>query len=216
MNKNLLNRNLFLFLLITAISIGGIIVYAKNNMLDANNTSAGSNILGNTTNTAQKTNQEDPQTIQNFDINNIQNEQEVKEAISATPTTAPANAQNQTKSNPQNQTIQNVTELKIEDVRVGSGAEVKNGDRVEVNYLGTFLNGQKFDSSYDRNQAFQFSVGAGEVIKGWDLGLVGMKTGGKRILLIPSDLAYGAAGAPGAIPPNTPLKFEIELVAIKQ
>lgn len=112
------------------------------------------------------------------------------------------------------QTMQNPTELKIEDIKVGSGAAVKNGDTVEVNYLGTLLDGTKFDSSYDRNQTFSFSIGAGEVIAGWDQGLIDMKTGGKRKLYIPSDLAYGPQGN-GPIPPNTPLYFEVELVSIK-
>lgn len=112
------------------------------------------------------------------------------------------------------QTMQNITELKIEDVKVGTGSGVKNGDQVEVHYLGTLLDGRKFDSSYDRNQTFSFRVGAGEVIAGWDKGLIDMKTGGKRKLYIPSDLAYGPQGN-GPIPPNTPLYFEIELVSIK-
>lgn len=112
------------------------------------------------------------------------------------------------------QIMQNVTELTIQDIQVGQGEEVKTGDTVEVNYLGTFLDGKKFDSSYDRNQTFSFNVGAGEVIAGWDQGLVGMKTGGKRKLFIPSDLAYGPNGS-GPIPPNTPLAFEVELVSIK-
>lgn len=108
-----------------------------------------------------------------------------------------------------------VKELKIEDIKVGTGAAVKAGDTAEVNYLGTFLDGKKFDSSYDRGQTFSFKVGAGNVIKGWDEGLVGMQAGGKRKLTIPSDLAYGSQGASGAIPPNTPLMFEIELISIK-
>jgi len=108
-----------------------------------------------------------------------------------------------------------VKELKIEDITVGSGSAVKKGDTAEVNYLGTFLDGRKFDSSYDRGQTFSFEVGAGSVIQGWDQGLIGMQAGGKRKLTIPSSLAYGERGAPGAIPPNTPLMFEIELISIK-
>jgi len=208
MYKNLLNRNLFLFVLITAISIGGIIVYAMNNM-DISNKDENAASLGNSTQATQKTNQADPQTIQNFDINNLPVEEASEPEVSQSSPSAPSPTQAQATS-----TITEVTELQMQDERVGSGSEVKNGDLVEVNYLGTFLNGQKFDSSYDRNQTFKFSVGAGEVIRGWDIGLIGMKTGGKRILLIPSDLAYGERGAPGAIPPNTSLKFEIELVSI--
>lgn len=108
-----------------------------------------------------------------------------------------------------------VKELKIEDITVGTGSAVKKGNTAEVNYLGTFLDGRKFDSSYDRGQTFSFEVGAGNVIQGWDLGLIGMQAGGKRKLTIPSSLAYGERGAPGAIPPNTPLMFEIELISIK-
>lgn len=213
MYKNYINRNSFLFVLITVLSIGGIIVYAMNNMDDSKNNSA-TTTLGNKTQAAQKTAQPDKQTIQNFDINN-QADEETSEvtpgsaessASSPTPTTVPAT--------PTTAQITEVKELKITDITTGTGNAVKKGDKVEVNYLGTFLNGQKFDSSYDRNQTFSFTVGAGNVIKGWDQGLIGMKVGGKRELLIPSDLAYGASGVPGSIPPNTPLKFEIELIKI--
>ncbi len=110
-----------------------------------------------------------------------------------------------------------VKELKIEDIKVGTGsAEVKSGDTVVVNYKGTLLDGTQFDSSYDRNQPFETKIGAGMVIKGWDEGLLGMKVGGKRRLTIPSDMAYGSQGAGGVIPPNSPLIFELELLAIKQ
>ncbi len=109
---------------------------------------------------------------------------------------------------------QKVTELKIEDQKDGTGAAVVKGNTVEVNYLGTLLNGQKFDSSYDRNQTFSFTVGNGEVIQGWDEGLIGMKVGGKRKLTIPAEMAYGSQ-AVGGIPANSPLVFEIELVSIK-
>jgi FKBP-type peptidyl-prolyl cis-trans isomerase len=108
-----------------------------------------------------------------------------------------------------------ITELKIEDITVGTGAEVKNGDTVVVNYKGTLLNGKQFDSSYDRGQPFETKIGVGMVIKGWDVGLLGMKTGGKRKLTIPSNMAYGSQGAGDAIPPNSPLIFELELISIK-
>lgn len=106
------------------------------------------------------------------------------------------------------------TDLKIEDIRQGQGEAVKEGDTVEVNYTGTLINGTKFDSSYDRNQTFKFTVGAGQVIQGWEKGLIGMKKGGLRKLTIPSSLAYGEQGVPGAIPPSSPLIFEIELVSV--
>jgi len=203
-NKNLLNRNLFLFFLITSISIGAIVVYAKNNIAQPTQ-KINKALVGNNSQAVQNTNKANEQTIQNSGINNIDNTTMNNDKVQ-TQNTAPS-----TTSAP----VTQVNELKAREIVVGSGQEVKSGDTVEVNYLGTFLNGQKFDSSYDRNQTFDFTVGAGQVIKGWDAGLIGMKVGGKRELLIPSDLAYGAQGAPGAIPPNTPLRFEIELVAIK-
>src|SRR3989338_2612035 len=106
------------------------------------------------------------------------------------------------------------TELKIEDLTLGTGAEAVNGKSVIVNYSGTLTNGTKFDSSYDRNIPFSFTLGAGEVIKGWDLGVAGMKVGGKRKLTIPADLGYGTRGAGADIPPNATLVFEVELLEV--
>ena len=106
------------------------------------------------------------------------------------------------------------TSLQIEDITVGTGATAATGDTLSVLYTGTFLDGRVFDaSSLHGNVPIQFQLGAGRVIQGWDQGLVGMKVGGKRRLTIPSSLAYGASGS-GSIPPNTPLKFDVELVAI--
>ena len=108
-------------------------------------------------------------------------------------------------------------ELEIETLKQGTGAECKNGDTVSVHYTGTLLDGTKFDSSVDRGQPFSFTIAANppQVIKGWDLGVVGMKIGEQRKLKIPSDLGYGAAGAGGgAIPPNATLIFEVELLGI--
>jgi len=105
--------------------------------------------------------------------------------------------------------------LKVEDIQVGTGDAALSGKRVTVNYSGTLVNGTKFDSSYDRGVPFNFNLGAGEVIKGWDLGVVDMKVGGKRKLTIPPELGYGATGAGSAIPPNATLIFEVELLKVE-
>jgi peptidylprolyl isomerase len=104
--------------------------------------------------------------------------------------------------------------LQMQDLTIGNGQEVKSGDTVTVNYLGTLTNGTKFDSSYDRNQPFTTQIGVGQVIKGWDEGIVGMKVGGKRKLTIPPSLGYGAQDM-GTIPPNSTLIFEVELLGVK-
>ena len=96
----------------------------------------------------------------------------------------------------------------------GTGALAKAGDRVSVHYVGTLTDGTKFDSSRDRNQPFQFTLGQGQVIKGWDEGVAGMKVGEKRKLTIPPAMAYGPQGRPPKIPPNSTLVFEVELLAI--
>jgi FKBP-type peptidyl-prolyl cis-trans isomerase len=105
--------------------------------------------------------------------------------------------------------------LKSEDLLVGNGDEAKTGQTVSVHYTGTLTDGSKFDSSIDRGKPFEFQLGAGRVIKGWDQGVVGMKVGGKRKLTIPSDLAYGARGFPPVIPPDSTLVFEIELLGVR-
>ncbi len=110
---------------------------------------------------------------------------------------------------------ENVTELKMEDLVVGTGAEAVSGKVISVHYTGTLTNGTKFDSSKDRGTPFEFTLGAGEVIQGWDKGFAGMKVGGKRKLTIPSDMGYGAQGAGGVIPPNATLIFEVELLDVK-
>ncbi len=107
-------------------------------------------------------------------------------------------------------------QLQIQDLTVGTGTQAKTGDIITVNYVGTFTDGKKFDSSYDKNQPFSFKLGAGQVIKGWDQGLIGMKVGGKRTLTIPGALAYGEKGFPGFIPPNATLVFEVELLNVQQ
>lgn len=108
-----------------------------------------------------------------------------------------------------------VEKLIIEDVTVGTGAEAKSGQTVVVHYTGTLMDGTKFDSSKDRGQPFSFRLGAGQVIKGWDEGVAGMKVGGFRKLTIPSDMAYGSRGAGGVIPGNADLKFDVELLEVK-
>jgi FKBP-type peptidyl-prolyl cis-trans isomerase len=105
--------------------------------------------------------------------------------------------------------------LKYADLKVGTGDEAKTGQTVEVHYTGTFTDGKKFDSSLDRNKTFPFTLGASEVIKGWDEGVAGMKVGGKRKLVIPPDLAYGEKGR-GPIPGNATLVFEVDLISIKK
>ncbi len=100
------------------------------------------------------------------------------------------------------------------DTVVGTGPEAKVGDKVKVHYTGTLMNGTQFDSSVGKDP-FEFEIGKGGVIKGWDQGVPGMKIGGKRKLTIPSDLAYGESGSGDKIPPNSPLKFDIELLSIE-
>ena len=105
--------------------------------------------------------------------------------------------------------------LKYVDLKVGTGREAKPGNTVIVHYTGTLLNGEKFDSSLDSGKPFTFGLGRGQVIPGWDEGVAGMKEGGVRKLLIPSELAYGERGAGKAIPPNSDLIFEVELLKVK-
>jgi FKBP-type peptidyl-prolyl cis-trans isomerase FkpA len=106
--------------------------------------------------------------------------------------------------------------LQYEDTVAGTGAEAKAGQQVRVHYTGWLypqgVKGAKFDSSKDRNDPFEFALGAGMVIRGWDEGVQGMKVGGTRVLVIPPDLGYGSRGAGGAIPPNATLMFEVELL----
>lgn len=107
-----------------------------------------------------------------------------------------------------------MSDLQIEELKVGTGAEATAGQTVTVHYVGTLTNGNKFDSSRDRGKGFSFKLGAGQVIKGWDQGVAGMKIGGMRKLTIPPALAYGERGFPGAIPPNSTLVFEVELLSV--
>ncbi|MCC5651832.1 FKBP-type peptidyl-prolyl cis-trans isomerase [Nostoc sp. XA013] len=105
--------------------------------------------------------------------------------------------------------------LKYVELKEGTGATPQSGQTVEVHYVGTLEDGTKFDSSRDRGQPFSFKIGVGQVIKGWDEGLSTMKVGGRRQLIIPSELGYGARGAGGVIPPNATLLFDVELLGVK-
>ncbi len=111
--------------------------------------------------------------------------------------------------------MNNIDNLIIQDVLVGEGASAKVGDTVSVHYVGNLANGEVFDSSIEKNRPFVFKLGEGVVIAGWDQGLLRMKVGGRRILIIPSNLGYGDKGI-GPIPPNSTLRFEIELLDIKE
>jgi FKBP-type peptidyl-prolyl cis-trans isomerase len=115
---------------------------------------------------------------------------------------------------PSNNQVVTLMNLEINDVTVGTGAEAKAGDKVTVHYTGTLLDGTVFDSSKTRGTPFEFTLGAGQVIKGWDEGVLGMKVGGARKLVIPPDLAYGARQV-GPIPPNSTLTFVVELLKIE-
>ena len=117
------------------------------------------------------------------------------------------------------QSMTTASGLRAEDSKVGTGASPKPGQICVMHYTGWLYNngvrGKKFDSSVDRGQPFEFIIGQGQVIKGWDEGVASMKVGGKRTLIIPPDLGYGSRGAPGAIPPNATLIFEVELLGVK-
>ncbi len=101
------------------------------------------------------------------------------------------------------------------ETKEGTGEQAKSGQQVTVHYTGYLTNGKKFDSSVDRNQPFTFALGTGQVIKGWDEGVEGMKVGGQRKLIIPPAMGYGSRGAGGVIPPNAELIFDVELLGVK-
>ncbi len=107
-----------------------------------------------------------------------------------------------------------MAELQQQDIKIGTGAEAKAGQNISVHYVGTLTTGAKFDSSRDRGEPFGFRLGAGQVIKGWDQGVAGMKVGGVRKLTVPPELGYGARGFPPVIPANATLVFEVELLGV--
>jgi FKBP-type peptidyl-prolyl cis-trans isomerase len=113
------------------------------------------------------------------------------------------------------QTVTTESGLQYVDLTMGQGRQAELGDTATVHYTGWLANGTKFDSSLDRKEPFKFRVGAGQVIKGWDEGVMGMKVGGKRKLIIPPDLGYGSRGAGNVIPPNATLTFEVELLGLR-
>ena len=162
----------------------------------------------------QQSNQKNP-----FETNPITNLNPLKNNLTPT-ATAPATplptpVQTPIQNSSQSGSIVTMSDgLKIQDLSIGMGQEAKSGDTVAVNYLGTLENGTKFDSSYDRNQPFITQIGVGQVIKGWDEGIPGMRVGGKRKLIIPPALGYGDQ-AQGPIPANSVLIFEVELVSVK-
>ncbi len=131
------------------------------------------------------------------------------------PDSGPAGASGEKATAMEEKTEKTASGLQYTDTKVGTGASPQNGQTAVVHYTGWLTDGKKFDSSKDRGQPFQFVVGRGQVIKGWDEGVMTMKVGGTRTLIIPPELGYGARGAGGVIPPNATLKFDVELLEIR-
>jgi FKBP-type peptidyl-prolyl cis-trans isomerase len=130
-------------------------------------------------------------------------------SVSATPAQTPGRAKKEAK------VITTKSGLKYVELKEGTGDAAKAGDQVSVHYTGWLKDGKKFDSSVDRGEPFGFKLGAGQVIKGWDEGVQGIKVGGKRKLIIPPELGYGSRGAGSVVPPNAELTFEVELLKIQ-
>ncbi|MEI6222144.1 MAG: FKBP-type peptidyl-prolyl cis-trans isomerase [bacterium] len=124
-------------------------------------------------------------------------------------------SETKTPSTTKEATVKPTADLQIEDIVVGTGASPVAGKKVTVHYTGTLTDGKKFDSSRDRNQPFSFVIGKGQVIEGWDIGVLSMKVGGRRKLTIPSELGYGKTGYPPVIPANATLIFDVELLSVE-
>ena len=138
------------------------------------------------------------------------------EELISTPTPVPADAMDEQTQQTAGEVMTLEGGLKVQDLKVGEGQEAKAGDTIAVHYTGWLTDGTKFDSSLDRGQPFAFALGQGMVIQGWDMGVQGMRIGGKRRLEIPPQLGYGERGAGDIIPPGATLIFEVELLAIQQ
>jgi len=143
-----------------------------------------------------------------------ENENQPNLSLSQSPASSTESNSTSSNNNENNPVNNNMNNLGIEILKQGTGEGAENGEEATVNYIGTLPDGTKFDSSYDRGLPFRFTLGAGQVIQGWDKGILGMKVGEKRRLTIPPELGYGSQGVSGVIPPNATLIFEVELLEI--
>jgi len=153
-----------------------------------------------------------PKTVSTASVGSTTSQTAVSANSAAVQGAAPASA-----SSAHNTAPRDIQGMTVQDIKEGTGTTAANGDQVTVNYVGTLTDGTTFDSSIARKQPFTFTLGAGQVIKGWDLGVAGMKVGGERKLVIPPSLGYGSQGTPGGpIPPNATLNFTVDLLSVTQ